>query len=606
MADRFVEYARQIKTLYWEEKHYPEHFALCERILREFPDHPLAMDTLRDIITGYIKCDQLPKAEETLAQFIEQYRSDKRLEEHLNTIANVCKDKGYHQKAAELALWYIDQHPDADNAMTYRDSAIRAQLASGQVETARSALVSMKAFENDANYVSRMHELGGEFAKSKDYSTALQIYADLKQQYPGHDRAPGVQRSVIQTYLDMGDQDAVGRELDVFFADYAEHPKFVEQAQHLAADFAGRKEADWAIEVYAGLLETHPEHDRAIRFHAGLTKAVIQKGSLDEADILVDLLERDYQSRPDYAGVVNDLGETYRNQKEFAKATNMYRKTLAAESSQRDDLRAYIGIAKASVRLTDNIIDPNELINVIDLNSMSNNLNIESDFNIPDVNEILNILVTDYGDVPGLYNELTGLAEDFFAAYKYEYAIKVALKIIEHETGTSHAGDCVYMIAHCARKLNDETTQLEYYLIVMNQYPQCALAYRVPNELGLLYLEQGNYEQAEYWFLKQRELYNDEYYGSRSTFDLGVMYAHATGEYAKAVEVFENYIRWYPRGVDMGDLQAQLALCYDKLGEREKALAILREALNDEKYEGYADVYNEVINHIQKGATHEE
>lgn len=320
----------------------------------------------------------------------------------------------------------------------------------------------------------------------------------------------------------------------------------------------------------------------------------------------MDLLERDYQSRPDYAGVVNDLGETYRNQKEFAKATNMYRKTLAAESSQRDDLRAYIGIAKASVRLTDNIIDPNELINVIDLNSMSNNLNIESDFNILDVNEILNILVTDYGDVPGLYNELTGLAEDFFAAYKYEYAIKVALKIIEHETGTSHAGDCVYMIAHCARKLNDETTQLEYYLIVMNQYPQCALAYRVPNELGLLYLEQGNYEQAEYWFLKQRELYNDEYYGSRSTFDLGVMYAHATGEYAKAVEVFENYIRWYPRGVDMGDLQAQLALCYDKLGEREKALAILREALNDEKYEGYADVYNEVINHIQKGATHEE
>ena len=120
------------------------------------------------------------------------------------------------------------------------DSAIRSQLASGQVETARSALVSMKAFENDANYVSRMHELGGEFAKSKDYSTALQIYADLKQQYPGHDRAPGLQRAVMQTYLERWDQDAVGRELGVFFAEFAEHPKFVDPAQQLAADFAGR------------------------------------------------------------------------------------------------------------------------------------------------------------------------------------------------------------------------------------------------------------------------------------------------------------------------------------------------------------------------------
>ena len=239
------------------------------------------------------------------------------------------------------------------------DSAIRSQLASGQVETARSALVSMKAFENDANYVSRMHELGSEFTKQKDYSTALQIYADLKQQYPGHDRAPGLQRSVIQTYLERGDQDAVGRELGVFFAEFAEHPKFVEQAQQLAADFAGRKEADWAIEVYAGLLETHPEHDRAIRFHAGLTKAVIQKGSLDEADILVDLLERDYQSRPDYAGVVNDLGETYRTQKEYARAINVFRKTLAAESSQQDALSAYAGIARSAVWLDDYAIDPN-------------------------------------------------------------------------------------------------------------------------------------------------------------------------------------------------------------------------------------------------------
>jgi len=347
----------------------------------------------------------------------------------------------------------------------------------------------MKAFENDANYVSRMHELGSEFAKQKDYSTALQIYADLKQQYPGHDRAPGVQRSVIQTYLDMGDRDAVGRELDVFFADYAEHPKFVEQAQQLAADFAARKEADWVIEVYAGLLETLPEHDRAIRFHAGLTKAVIQKGSLDAADELVDLLERDYQSRPDYAGVVNDLGETYRTQKEYARAINVFRKTLAAESSQEDALTAYAGIARSAVWLDNYAIDPNtyELHEIVP-NDFAEH---KADPNTPMINEniidsIIQKLMAHYeqtrrqdylvceigedyyfkglnaksiGDVPQLRAEMTR-------------AVEVWEKNLTSYADSGYQCLMYFFMAGAYQRMESYETAIHYYQKVIHEWPQ--------------------------------------------------------------------------------------------------------------------------------------
>jgi len=367
----------------------------------------------------------------------------------------------------------------------------------------------MKAFENDANYVSRMHELGSEFAKQKDYSTALQIYADLKQQYPGHDRAPGVQRSVIQTYLEMKDQDAVGRELDVFFADYAEHPKFVEQAQHLAADFAARKEADWVIEVYAGLLETLPEHDRAIRFHAGMTKAVIQKGSLDEADILVDLLERDYQSRPDYAGVVNDLGETYRTQKEYARAINVFRKTLAAESSQEDALTAYAGIAKAGVWLSNKTIDPNTFevyemdqniaaIEEMDPNSFeaskadpNNPLIAEVDPNVLSQNDIavdsiIQKLIAHYEDIQRQDYRVFEIAEEYY--FRGQKAILTgnkqrvqsdmtrAVEVWEKNL-TSYADSgyqCLmyFFMAGAYQRMESYETAIHYYQKVIHEWPQ--------------------------------------------------------------------------------------------------------------------------------------
>ena len=397
------------------------------------------------------------------------------------------------------------------------DSAIRAQLASGQVETARSALVSMKAFENDANYVSRMHELGSEFTKQKDYSTALQIYADLKQQYPGHDRAPGLQRSVIQTYLEMKDQDAVGRELDVFFADYAEHPKFVEQAQHLAADFADRKEADWVIEVYAGLLETLPEHDRAIRFHAGLTKAVIQKGSLDEADILVDLLERDYQSRPDYAGVVNDLGETYRTQKEYARAINVFRKTLAAESSQKDALSAYAGIARSAVWLDDYAIDPN----TYELHEIGPNYiaDFKADPNTPMINEniidsIIQKLMAHYEQTQRQDYLVCEIGEDYYfkglnaksigdmpqLRAEMNRAIEVWEKNITPYADAGYQYHVNSFIGNAYRDMGSYETAIRYFRRVMKDWPQSDGNWFVQYKIILCYersYNDGKIEQEE-------------------------------------------------------------------------------------------------------------
>jgi len=180
--------------------------------------------------------------------------------------------------------------------------------------------------------------------------------------------------------------------------------------------------------------------------------------------------------------------------------------------------------------------------------------------------------------------------------------MELSVLVLEHAKDSDLAGESAYIIAHCARKFKDTATQMECYHLIMEKYPKSHFAYRVPNELGLLYRKQKNYEQAEYWFTQQRELYNDRLFSSRSTFDLGIMYASLIGDYAKAVEVFENYIQWYPSGPGMKIIPIKLAICYDKLGRKTEAIAVLNDALETCKYESYAKRYNELINKIQEGS----
>ena len=46
----------------------------------------------------------------------------------------------------------------------------------------------------------------------------------------------------------------------------------------------------------------------------------------------------------------------------------------------------------------------------------------------------------------------------------------------------------------------------------------------------------------------------------------------------------------------------QLAICYEKLGRKSEAIAVLNDALEKCKYESYAKRYIELLNEIQEGA----
>ena len=100
--EKFLDYARQIKDLYWEKKEYTTHYALCDRIIKDFPGHTLAVATCADVVRGYIYNGDLDKAAEKLEPFWTQYHSDDRFVEYARWIKDAYWQTG--QRATHYAV----------------------------------------------------------------------------------------------------------------------------------------------------------------------------------------------------------------------------------------------------------------------------------------------------------------------------------------------------------------------------------------------------------------------------------------------------------------------------------------------------------------------
>ncbi|MBN1796106.1 MAG: tetratricopeptide repeat protein, partial [Sedimentisphaerales bacterium] len=79
-------------------------------------------------------------------------------------------------------------------ALKTQRKTVTMHLQRGQIEQAEAALAGLKQnYSSLPEYVKEVHELGWDFIKTGQYDTALQIYRDLQQQFPSHERAAGWQ-----------------------------------------------------------------------------------------------------------------------------------------------------------------------------------------------------------------------------------------------------------------------------------------------------------------------------------------------------------------------------------------------------------------------------
>jgi tetratricopeptide (TPR) repeat protein len=197
------------------------------------------------------------------------------------------------------------------------------------MDKATAALAELKQkYASRPEYVTQVHELGWEFAKKQDYAAARRIFTDMQKQFPNHEQAVLLQRSVIQTYVDQGDAingDQVRQAVEQMKTNYQSHPDYANQMVITADRLRCTRYSKIAGEIYDGLLKQFPDNELAVLWKQfrQIEKA-LDSGQTEAAKSGVETLFSTYRNEPEFVKHVQGLGWDFKQKGDYATAVRIY------------------------------------------------------------------------------------------------------------------------------------------------------------------------------------------------------------------------------------------------------------------------------------------
>ena|GEM_PF-6883928 len=200
----------------------------------------------------------------------------------------------------------------------------------------------------------------------------------------------------------------------------------------------------------------------------------------------------------------------------------------------------------------------------------------------PNTTAAINDLIADFNDQPAFAEAAFDVASQCF--YKHNYAQAMRLWNLaygrEHLLERHHQ-EIPYLLATCHKRTGNRETAIEYYKQALDKYPQSQYSYRAAYRIGLACRELGQFEEAVYWLDEQRKRYSDPLHSRRALMQKAIVCYWDLKDYQKGVDVLQQYTGDYP-GEDRTCVAYRLmAKCYEKLGDRAQAIAVLEEALDE-------------------------
>ncbi|MFA5334744.1 MAG: tetratricopeptide repeat protein [Candidatus Omnitrophota bacterium] len=172
------------------------------------------------------------------------------------------------------------------------------------------------------------------------------------------------------------------------------------------------------------------------------------------------------------------------------------------------------------------------------------------------------------------------LAENSYFANSFEQAYENYMKTIEKYGGFSYGEDAFFKAADCQVKIGNAGRAIELYNEYIEDYPGAKSVNTARIRLASILVKDRDYEGAVKAYdavIRSRDegLRPDAYYGNAEAYFAKGAYEQALVNYLKVA------LLYYDKGRIAQEAKFKCGECYEKLGEREMALAAYRETMEE-------------------------
>ena len=522
-----------------------------------------------------IKLGNDSAAEQAITALMNDYSGSQELCNSILIFAKDYEKSKKLDKAIELYRYFAKNSSDSNKAIDAQKMVAVLGIYNNDDTAIDAAIVKLKSdFSEHPQLCKNIHEIAMKCWFNKEYAKAKGLYYYVSQNSSDKKMAFFSLERALKCELRLDNHGAMAEAIESLSGLDSASEDYVDKVLTICGVYIKTYDPTVALPHVNSALQVSQDNEKTKKLLEIKAKCYASMGDDEQANAILGQIAQSDATDEEYFVTLNRTADKYRDQGHYEKSIELYQQVIDSDADKDQQLDAHIGIVRSNFKLG----------------------------NDPNVTAAVKTICADFADQKKLGRGICDIAEDYYYARKIERAKELSLLAHEHTKDSGIAGESAYIIALCSNKLKDSSTQMKYYHIIMEKYPKSIYAYRVPYRMASIYMRQGNYGQAEYWFMKQRELYDDSDNGGRATYGLARLYKEGMNDLAKATEVLENYKQWYPSGRNMRHVYLELAICYQKMGKKEEAVSELQSALEKYTEANYVKRYNELLNEIQKGS----
>ena len=444
----------------------------------------------------------------SLNGIIEEYAADQRTIEAVNQIAYAYRKQNQHVNSARIYRYVIEQLPPGERRIYAQRGLVLCAIGLGDTEAAQQALDKLLTEYQGHPLLtgSILRGISLAYQRKGLIEEARSVYRYTLTQYPQDAQAIMAQRDEILCSVDLQDQPAAQAGLQALLQNFSKHDSLPEVLSYLA-DHMG---PDWLTEqasLYRAIIEGFGQHELAIRAKAKLAQVTIQQGDRDEAEVMLQRLERDYALDPRLGENIFRVGEGY-----YDRAVQE-EKTGNIEQANADFRRAIEVWERIPTRLpnSDAVAEATYFIGVVYRRHL--------------------------GDLEKAVQYYEKVAEEY-PDYRFAWSAQGML------------GSCYAQLKQAGQIMPDvaDAQIQQAYERLVQRYPESCMAQRAYLRLGSHSLRNQDYQGAASHYETYLEKYPNSRHWTSALAHLGLAYDRA-GDSAKAAEIY----RIYTESVDPAD-----------------------------------------------------
>jgi tetratricopeptide (TPR) repeat protein len=541
---------------YKRAKQYEQAEAIYQKIVTDFPDSFDALEAQKQLTILYIRQDKQPQAEAAFQKLLAFFYMHNEIAKAVNKVADHYGWSGKYEKAKQLYQYVVDNWPQADYAVWSQKSLAASNIRLGDDPNAAAAIEKLLTnFSQHKQIANAVNMLADECSMLKRYDKARRLYQYVVDNCPDNELAIWAQRSVAISNIKLRDDDAARDAVEKLLTNFSEH-KNIAKAVNKAADhyrWSGRYEE--ARRLYQYVVDNWPQADYAIWSQKSLASSNMRLGDDPKAAAATEKLLTNFSEHKQIANAVNMLADEFTMLNRFDKALELYQYVIDHRPEDESAKRSELEIAKT---------------NVLSL--------IESGDDAA-AKEALDILIADFNDHPDVPTLFWIVAKRYEKLRKYAEARTVYQNIVTNYPGTNYAFGAQrnLVILYFSMKRNGEA-QEALDKLVANSSGHIGLP-RAISRIGKEYFNQAFWEENE------------------------GRHEQAKDYFRKAIIVFERIIQGLPPSPTYTpDAYYFSAVCYESVGEYEKAMEFYQKIIDNWPDYEHASKAKFLINAVVPGS----